>query len=219
MLDNYLIELNKGYQSENDEDNEEGEEVENTNLDANTSTTAAKITAAIKKRRGRLPGKFKKSELSSIGKALWSLIEEIKEDPRSKPFYFPVSDDDAPGYSDIIKHPMDLSTIKSNLQNYESQETVIQFYNDILLVFNNCQIYNSETSEIYRWASQLKSLADEKFNQYFERVGPNSYDVARSAVLKKRRYNAKKRSANESFDDFGDVEVDDTDLQKGIILT
>ncbi len=34
-------------------------------------------------------------------------------------FEFPVTDDIAPGYSTIIKRPMDLTTMKKKIENYE----------------------------------------------------------------------------------------------------
>ena len=50
-------------------------------------------------------------------------------------------------YPDIVKHPMDLGTIKKRLEAgvYETTEDVA---NDIRLVWTNCMLYNRDGSEV-----------------------------------------------------------------------
>ena len=50
-------------------------------------------------------------------------------------------------YPQIIKKPMDLGSIKQNLENnkYESKEQVAA---DVRLVWTNCMLYNSDGSEV-----------------------------------------------------------------------
>ena len=52
-------------------------------------------------------------------------------------------------YLDIIKHPMDLGTIKANLEagKYETPEQVAA---DVRLVWSNCMTYNSDGSEVWK---------------------------------------------------------------------
>ncbi|EXX52109.1 Bdf1p [Rhizophagus irregularis DAOM 197198w] len=64
----------------------------------------------------------------------------------------------------IIKHPMDLFTIKLKLKNnqYTSLE---EFENDIRLIFCNCYTYNDVESEIYSLGKALECIFNKKWNK------------------------------------------------------
>jgi hypothetical protein len=62
-------------------------------------------------------------------------------------FAYPVTEDIAPGYFSIIKHPMDLSTISTNLFGYKSLE---EFSSDVELMLNNCMKYNHFQTDIHK---------------------------------------------------------------------
>ena len=80
---------------------------------------------------------------------LLALIDEIIRNKLSWPFNRPVSLSEVPDYHDVIKTPMDFSTIKSklNLGAYKSTESMMK---DIEMVFYNCDLYNVAASEIYK---------------------------------------------------------------------
>lgn len=67
-----------------------------------------------------------------------------------------------PDYFDVIKHPMDLGTIKEQLDS-GSYETEEEFAEDVRLVFTNTFTYNQPGSDIVVMASTLSSLFNEKF--------------------------------------------------------
>jgi Bromodomain len=77
-----------------------------------------------------------------ILKELWKLKEAWI-------FYEPVDiiKCNTPDYYSIIREPMDLGTIKSNLKKglYDKPE---QFEADMLKIFSNCFFYNGETSGV-----------------------------------------------------------------------
>jgi len=50
-------------------------------------------------------------------------------------------------YHDIIKKPMDFGTIKENLKRHFYMN-MQQFLKDIELVFENCILYNGESSQV-----------------------------------------------------------------------
>jgi E1A/CREB-binding protein len=71
-------------------------------------------------------------------------------------FWFrePVIEADAPDYFNIIKHPMDFSTMFKKLD--ENQYTTpFQFCDDMWLVFNNTWTYNKKATDVYRAAEQV----------------------------------------------------------------
>ena len=70
-------------------------------------------------------------------------------------------------YPTIVKHPMDLGTIKENLSNdkYKSIEEVV---NDINLVWNNCRLYNKPNSNIYKLATHCEKVFKKNFDKFFK---------------------------------------------------
>ncbi|KAM7371787.1 hypothetical protein PAMP_008997 [Pampus punctatissimus] len=80
------------------------------------------------------------------------------------PFYKPV-DVDALGlhdYHDIIKHPMDLSTIKAKLENRQYREPQ-EFAADVRLMFSNCYKYNPPDHEVVAMARKLQDVFEMRF--------------------------------------------------------
>lgn len=86
--------------------------------------------------------------------ALWDKLKDL--DTRSI-FALPVTDEVAPNYSTLIKHPMDLSLIKAKIerggaQGYGSAE---DFNVDVELMVANCIKYNFKTSELGKVAQEF----------------------------------------------------------------
>lgn len=96
-----------------------------------------------------------KNELLSIVRALSTL-------PCSKPFQRPVDPLalNILDYFDIVKHPMDLSTIKKKL-NAKEYNDAQEFLNDMNLMFDNCRIYNIDAKNPIR-------IMCEELSKHFE---------------------------------------------------
>lgn len=64
-------------------------------------------------------------------------------------FHYPVDVKklNIPDYFDIIKVPMDFTTIKNKL-NGNIYENINEYINDMMLVFWNCDTYNGIDSEV-----------------------------------------------------------------------
>ncbi|XP_072515825.1 bromodomain-containing protein 9 isoform X2 [Salminus brasiliensis] len=69
-------------------------------------------------------------------------------------FSFPVTDAIAPGYSMIIKHPMDFSTMKEKITTNE-YKTVTEFKADFKLMCDNAMVYNRPETVYYKAAKKL----------------------------------------------------------------
>ncbi|XP_037532918.1 bromodomain-containing protein 9 [Nematolebias whitei] len=69
-------------------------------------------------------------------------------------FAFPVTDAIAPGYSSIIKHPMDFSTMKDKIRNND-YNTVTEFKADFKLMCDNAMVYNRPETVYYKAAKKL----------------------------------------------------------------
>ncbi|KAI9250293.1 Bromodomain-containing protein, partial [Sporodiniella umbellata] len=69
-----------------------------------------------------------------------------------------------PDYVEIVKHPMDLSTIEKKLNDQEYLEPE-DFEQDIRLMFNNCYLYNPPTLPVHKMGRQLEKVFDDKWAQ------------------------------------------------------
>ncbi|XP_068070016.1 bromodomain-containing protein 9 isoform X5 [Danio rerio] len=69
-------------------------------------------------------------------------------------FAFPVTDAIAPGYSMIIKHPMDFSTMKDKIAANE-YKTITEFKADFKLMCDNAMVYNRPETVYYKAAKKL----------------------------------------------------------------
>ncbi|XP_053343542.1 bromodomain-containing protein 9-like [Clarias gariepinus] len=76
-----------------------------------------------------------------------------RKDPRGY-FAFPVTDSIAPGYSMIIKHPMDFSTMKDKIA-MNDYKTVTEFKADFKLMCDNVMVYNRPETVHYKAAKKL----------------------------------------------------------------
>jgi hypothetical protein len=50
-------------------------------------------------------------------------------------------------YPDIVKHPMDLGTVKKRIES-DDYATIEDIANDIRLIWSNCMVYNRDGSEV-----------------------------------------------------------------------
>ena len=104
------------------------------------------------------PNKKHKVELKFCESILQEMVKKKYESFRS-PFDFPVDPValNIPNYFKIIKNPMDLSTVQSNLKNgtYQSAK---DFYNDMKLIFHNCYKFNPSTDAVYGMGKSSEEL-------------------------------------------------------------
>lgn len=85
------------------------------------------------------------------------MIDDVLLHPTSWPFSKPVNERTAPGYSKIVKKPMDFSTVKFNLEQglYSSPGQVTD---DVALIFQNCRAYNPPGDEIRAMGSEIEAF-------------------------------------------------------------
>uniref|UniRef100_A0A8C4K9T5 Bromo domain-containing protein n=1 Tax=Dromaius novaehollandiae TaxID=8790 RepID=A0A8C4K9T5_DRONO len=90
---------------------------------------------------------FKRTLLS-----IWKMIASHRY---SGLFLKAVSDKQAPGYKDVVKRPMDLTSIKRSLSKGHIH-TSVQFQRDLMLMFQNAVMYNSSTHHVHRMAVEMQ---------------------------------------------------------------
>ena len=65
-----------------------------------------------------------------------------------------------PDYFDVIKHPMDLMTVKSKLTGGQ-YASIAAWRDEVLLVFDNAMLYNPPGNAVHEMAAELKAVAVE----------------------------------------------------------
>lgn len=88
---------------------------------------------------------------------LLHLLNDLQNHNSAWPFLNPVNRDEVADYYEIIKEPMDFSTMEVKLEadNYSSPE---EFIRDAKLVFNNCRKYNNETTPYAKCANKVEKF-------------------------------------------------------------
>lgn len=62
-----------------------------------------------------------------------------------------------PDYFEIVKKPMDLSTIKNNLNSGKYSDPW-EYVDDVWLMFDNAWLYNRKTSRVYRYCTKVSGV-------------------------------------------------------------
>ncbi|XP_057157401.1 bromodomain adjacent to zinc finger domain protein 2B isoform X7 [Pan paniscus] len=100
--------------------------------------------------------------------ALCSMIlTEMETHEDAWPFLLPVNLKLVPGYKKVIKKPMDFSTIREKLSGgqYPNLET---FALDVRLVFDNCETFNEDDSDIGRAGHNMRKYFEKKWTDTFK---------------------------------------------------
>ncbi|KAL6262660.1 hypothetical protein P5V15_005453 [Pogonomyrmex californicus] len=84
-------------------------------------------------------------------KAVMLVYNRLATHKYASVFLRPITEDQAPGYHSVIFRPMDLSTIKKNIDNGTIRSTM-HFQRDVMLMFQNAIMYNKHDTFIYKMA-------------------------------------------------------------------
>lgn len=86
---------------------------------------------------------------------LLHLLNDMQNHSAAWPFTQPVNRDEVPDYYDVIKEPMDLSTMEEKHEK-DMYPTPQDFIKDAMLIFDNCRRYNNETTPYAKSANKLE---------------------------------------------------------------
>ncbi|NXE13024.1 BAZ2B protein, partial [Lophotis ruficrista] len=95
------------------------------------------------------------------------ILSELETHEDAWPFLLPVNLKLVPGYKKVIKKPMDFSTIRDKLSSgqYPNLEA---FSLDVRLVFDNCETFNEDDSDIGRAGHNMRKYFEKKWTEIFE---------------------------------------------------
>lgn len=94
------------------------------------------------------------------------VLSRMKKIDKYNVFAEPVTEDEAPGYFEIVDNPMDFATMKKKAISGEygsGSEAASKFYDDMVLIFDNCLLYNDEGGDIAEEAIRIMSLVPETY--------------------------------------------------------
>lgn len=123
----------------------------------------------------KLGGYLKEPELSPLQLCLENVHRTLQRKDTQGFFAFPVNDTIAPGYSNIINHPMDFSFMKYKIDSNE-YHSLEQFREDFNLMCNNAMVYNAPETIYYKAAKKLvlsgsKLLSPDKIRNMYRSIG------------------------------------------------
>ena len=99
------------------------------------------------------------TESKSLNEVIEEIIDKLLNHPLSAPFSYELNKETLGNlynqYMKVIERPIDLSTIKNNIQENVYQN-FSSFNSDVLLMFSNCKTFNAKGSELYNNGIQLE---------------------------------------------------------------
>lgn len=92
------------------------------------------------------------------------ILSDIRSDSHAWPFVLPVNAKEVPDYYQIIKYPMDLSTIEKNIEN-DKYQSLGEFEEDFRKIFTNCYTYNAPNTTYCKCAYSLEQKFEGKLKE------------------------------------------------------
>lgn len=153
----------------------------------------------------------KKGKLTEHLKYCDSILKEMlskKHAAYAWPFYKPVDAEalELHDYHDIIKHPMDLSTVKKKMDGRDYLDAQA-FAADIRLMFSNCYKYNPPDHEVVAMARKLQDVFEMRFAKMpDEPIEPPAPPPAAAPVVSKSVESSHTSEESSSQSDSSDSE-------------
>uniref|UniRef100_A0A670YMR5 Bromodomain containing 7 n=1 Tax=Pseudonaja textilis TaxID=8673 RepID=A0A670YMR5_PSETE len=153
-------------------------------------------------------------EQTPLQEALNQLVRQLQRKDPNAFFSFPVTDFIAPGYSMIIKRPMDFSTMKEKIKN-NGYQSIEELKDNFRLMCTNAMVYNKPETIYYKAAKKLLHSGMKILSQ--ERIQSLKQSIDFMADLQKSRKQADKtglQSGGEEEESPGkDGDATDLDLR------
>ncbi|XP_075232701.1 bromodomain-containing protein 140 isoform X2 [Lycorma delicatula] len=94
-------------------------------------------------------------ELCPLNAFLRQLVDLLRNLDTGEIFIEPVDQTEVPDYGEVVKHPMDLSTMRSKIDDF-CYSNLDQFEADFNLMIQNCLDYNAKDTVFYRAAIKMR---------------------------------------------------------------
>ncbi|MCO5589536.1 hypothetical protein L7F22_043504 [Adiantum nelumboides] len=104
-------------------------------------------------------------EKRRMEKVLMMLLNEVSNHTHGNLFHAPIKESDAPDYYTLIRHPLDLKTIKTRIKEGRITSAT-QLRRALMQMFANSLIYNRPGSEIHRMALEMRDAAEDMLDRF-----------------------------------------------------
>lgn len=94
-------------------------------------------------------------ELCPLASFLRRLMDLLRARDTGEIFIEPVDQSEVPDYGDVVTHPMDLSTMRAKVDDFQ-YSSLDEFEADFYLMIENCLAYNAKDTVFYRAALKMK---------------------------------------------------------------
>lgn len=101
-------------------------------------------------------------QLNPLEEAMVRLLDQIFAKDAQEIFTEPVDIEEVPDYTDVVTHPMDLSTMRSKLRDGK-YTTLDDMENDFILMIQNCLAYNNKDTIFYRAGIRMRDQCSPLF--------------------------------------------------------
>ncbi|GAW82719.1 bromodomain protein [Plasmodium gonderi] len=105
-------------------------------------------------------------ELRRKNEVMMNLLNKLIAFDKKRVFLYPVNVQFVPDYLNIIKEPMDFTTMKQKIQNFK-YSNFQEFEKDFFLIINNCYTYNDKSTIYHRIAENVEN--------YYKKITPKIY--------------------------------------------
>ncbi|NXP46507.1 BRD7 protein, partial [Heliornis fulica] len=158
------------------------------------------LTSTLSKPEAFLPSLLfgPEVEQTPLQEALNQLMRQLQRKDPSSFFSFPVTDFIAPGYSMIIKNPMDFSTMKEKIKN-NGYQSIEELKDNFKLMCTNAMIYNKPDTIYYKAAKKLLHSGMKILSQ--ERIQSLKQSIEFMADLQKTRKQKDKMELQQTGED------------------
>mmetsp|Transcript_36163 Transcript_36163/g.102236 ORF Transcript_36163/g.102236 Transcript_36163/m.102236 type:complete len:548 (-) Transcript_36163:184-1827(-) len=137
-------------------------------------------------------------------KELEKIVEKIQRKDEYEVFLHPVTEDVAPGYFEIVKRPMDFTTMRTKVAagQYACWE---ELEDDLVLMFDNAMLYNGPGTIFHKLAASMKDLSRKLVE--LGKQGVHSFRGRTAAIMRAHNIAQRNSVANvrEHRDDPGDA--------------
>ncbi|XP_037785005.1 bromodomain and PHD finger-containing protein 3-like isoform X5 [Penaeus monodon] len=152
----------------------------------------------------------KQVQLAPLVHLLLQTIDIIQEKDQQMIFAEPVDFDEVLDYLDVVKHPMDLSTMRQKAETHQYR-TIDQFASDFELMIDNCLTYNAKETIFYRTAVKLRDQGGAIIRQLRRNVENIGFDMETGLLLPHRPKPLPEYSDNKIIKEVDDALVADGD--------
>lgn len=133
-----------------------------TQSSSSSSSSSARKTSGSKKRDNKYDVIF--------NKVIKEFVEAVKNLPESWCFLEPVDVLQVPDYYEVIKNPIDLSSIEKKTKR-NGYSSVQELKDDLRLMTDNCRTYNKPDTEFAKCANEVDAFVERRCTKLIEKHG------------------------------------------------